>query len=86
MKWHFVMKCANYKDIYIQYERSLKIDHMHDQFNEDKINRIASLLAKIHSRRSNKARPNRTIQSNKLLHNLPPPQSKQDTSKKDQLS
>ena len=80
------MKCATYEDICIKYERILKINHMHDKFDEDKINHISILIFNIHCKRSDKTRPNRTIQSNKIPHNPPPPQIKQDTSKKDQLS
>ena len=49
---HFVMECATYEDIRIQYEDILKADNMHHLFEEDKINQIASLLVKIYSRRS----------------------------------
>jgi hypothetical protein len=34
-----------------QYENNLKVDNMHQLFDEDKINQIASLLVKIHNRR-----------------------------------
>jgi hypothetical protein len=51
MEWHFVMECAAYEDIRSQYENNLEVDNMHQLFDGDKINQIASLLVKIHSRR-----------------------------------
>jgi hypothetical protein len=51
-EWHFVTECAAYEDIRSQYENSLKVDNMHQLFDEDKINQIVSLLVKIHSKRS----------------------------------
>jgi hypothetical protein len=50
-EWHFVTECASYEDICSQYENNLKVDNMNQLFDEDKINQIASLLVKIHSRR-----------------------------------
>ena len=50
-EWHFVMECAAYEDIRSQSENNLKVDNMHQLFDGDKINQIASLLVKIHSRR-----------------------------------
>jgi ATP-dependent protease HslVU (ClpYQ) ATPase subunit len=47
------MECAAYEDIHNQYENNLKVDNMHQLFDGDKINQIASLLVKIHNRRSN---------------------------------
>ena len=51
-EWHFVMECAAYQDIHIQYEYedSLKTNNMHHLFEEDKINQIASLLVNIYNR------------------------------------
>ena len=46
-EWNFVIECASYEDMGIQYEDSLKVDNMHHPFEEDKINQIASLLIKI---------------------------------------
>lgn len=46
-EWNFVIECAAYEDMDIQYEDSLKADNMHHLFEEDKINQIASLLIKI---------------------------------------
>ena len=37
-KWNFVMECATYKDIHMQYENNLKVDNMHHLFDEYKIN------------------------------------------------
>jgi hypothetical protein len=37
-EWHFVMECAAYEDICNQYENNLKVDNMHQLFDEDKIN------------------------------------------------
>jgi hypothetical protein len=51
-EWHFVMECAAYEDIRSQSENNLKVDNMHQLFDGDKINQIASLLVKIHSRGS----------------------------------
>ena len=51
-KWHFVTECAAYENICSQYENSLKVDNVHQLFDEDKINQVASLLVQIHSRRS----------------------------------
>jgi hypothetical protein len=51
-EWHFVMECATYEDIHNQYENILKVDNMHQLFDGDKINEIATLLVKIHSRKS----------------------------------
>lgn len=52
-EWHFVMECAAYEDIHVQYENNLKVENMHHLFNEFKINHIASLLVKTHYRRFN---------------------------------
>ena len=49
---HFIMECAAYEDIRIQYEDSLRAANMHHLFEEDKINQIASLLVKLCNRRS----------------------------------
>ena len=49
---HFIMECAAYEDIRIQYEDSLRATNMHHLFEEDKINQIASLLVNLCSKRS----------------------------------
>ena len=51
IEWHFIMEYVAYEDIHIHHESNLKVNNMHDLFDEDKINQIASVLVKIHSRR-----------------------------------
>lgn len=51
-EWHFVMECMTYEDIHSQYEGNLKINNLHELFDEEKIIKTTRFLIKIHSRRS----------------------------------
>jgi hypothetical protein len=52
-KWHFDKERPAYEDIHNSYEKSLKVNNMHQLFDEDKINQIASILVKIHNKIAN---------------------------------